>query len=226
MATKKLKISPALLSLPDIDYDGKDARTVARLVAHLCRFPDAKTVEQFKKAVFPTKRKTTDRGKLIYAGNKPLGMYDDNTTPRWALLWSHGIRCGGGNDSLRGWRVAHVWNNCNNLDCYTRLENLLLVPAAYAGLTDDEGPLAPYLRYHAHDAYEEWCPECKQMPKKPDDYDAFSSAWQYLPAAPAEHGNSRDLVVTRLKGSRSGRAKVLRKFIGDINYWDQPSGKA
>jgi len=157
------------LSLPAIDYKGKDARAIALLAARLCQLPNKKTVSHFKKAVLPTKRKTASRAKRIKTGK---GMWDDNTTPRWALLWSHGVR--GGNKALKGWHVAHVWNNCNNVHCYTRLENLLLVPAAYAGLTDGDGPLTPYLRYHPYKAYG-WKPKGKPAPKKPPEYQKFAS---------------------------------------------------
>ena len=209
-------------NLPTIDYKGKDARAIALLAARLCLLPDKKTVSQFEKAVFPTKRKTALRGSLIIdKSNKEIGMWDDNTTPRLALIWSHDIQSG--NKALKGWHVAHVWNNCNTLECYTRLENLFLVPAAYAGLTDDDGPLAPYLRYHAFAAYEQWHPECKQRPEKPDDYDSFSNAWQYLDV---EDGNARERVLTQLQKSQSKRAKALQHFIKNISYWDQAIGKA
>jgi hypothetical protein len=207
------------MKLPIIDYKGKDAQAIARLVAHLCQLPNTRTVEEFKKAVFPTQRDNSRRVERIYQGGKSVGMYDDNTTPRWAILWSHDIV--GGDAKLKGWRVAHVWNNCNTLQCYTRLENLLLVPAAYAGLTDDDGPLAPYLRYHAYDRYDEWYPEGMPQPTKPDDYDTFSNEWQYLDAA----ADSPSLVFKRLEKSGSERAEVLRDFIRDARYWDQPSGK-
>ena len=221
MAKRKPKLTSANLSLPAIDYKGKDAIAIALRAARLCLLPDKTTVGQFQKAVFPTKRKTALRGSLIIdKSNKEIGMWDDNTTPRWALRWSHGIP--GGDKSLNGWRVAHVWNDCNKLDCYTRLENLLLVPAAYAGLTDDDGPLAPYLRYHAFAAYEEWHPECKQRPEKPYDYDSFSNAWQYLDA---EDGNACERVLIQLRESQSERAEVLRKFIDSVYYWPQPRGK-
>ena len=207
--------------LPSIDYKGEDARAIALLAARLCLLPDKKTVGQFKKAVFPTQRKTALRATpIIDESNKEIGMWDDNTTPRWALRWSHDIP--GGDTALQGWRVAHVWNDCNELDCYTRLENLLLVPAAYAGLTDDDGPLAHYLRYHAFAAYEEWHPECRQRPEKPDDYDSFRHSWQYIDG---EDGNARERVLTQLQKSQSERAKVLQNFIKNISYWDQASGK-
>lgn len=210
------------LSLPAIDYKGKEARAIALRAASLCLLPDKKTVGHFKKAVFPTKRKMALRGSpILDESNKKIGMYDDNTTPRWALLWSHNIQDGDG--ALQGWHVAHVWDNCNELHCYTRLENLLLVPAAYAGLTDGDGPLAPYLRYHAFAAYEEWHPECTQRPEKPDDYDSFSNAWQYIDV---EDGNARERVLTQLRKSQSERAKVLQNFIKNISYWHQASGKS
>lgn len=218
---KRAKQSNALtsLSLPVIDYVGKDARAIALLAAPLCQLPNKKTVRQFKKAVFPTLRDGSRRGELIYARDKPVGMYDDNTTPRWALLWSHGIQSS--SKTLKGWHVAHVWNNCNNVQCYTRLENLLLVPAAYAGLTDDYGPLTPYLRYHAFKVYR-WRPKGKPAPKKPLEYEKFRKMWRYLRA---ERGNARKLVLDRLQQGRGRRAEVLRKFIDSISYWGQPRGR-
>ncbi len=208
------------MELPPIDYKGKDAQAIARSVAHLCQLPNVSAVEAFQKAVFPTQRDNSRRGERIYHGSTPVGMYDDNTTPRWALRWAHGIP--GGDEALRGWHVAHVWNNCNTLECYTRLENLLLVPAAYAGLTDEDGPLAPYLRYHAFKSYDEWFPEGMPQPQKPDDYDTFSNEWRYLDA----EADAPSLVFKRLEKSKSRRAEVLREFIRDARYWGQPSGKA
>lgn len=203
--------------LPSIDYKGEDARAIALLAGRLCLLPDKKTVGQFKKAVFPTQRKTALRATpIIDESNKEIGMWDDNTTPRWALRWSHGVQ--GGNRALKGWHVAHVWNNCNNVQCYTRLENLLLVPAAYAGLTDDDGPLTPYLRYHAFKAYG-WWPKGQPPPKKPSEYQKFTSEWRYLCAA---SGSARERVLTRLRKSQSERAKVLQDFIKNISYWPQP----
>lgn len=208
------------MKLPIIDYKGKDARAIARLMAHLCQLPNASTVEEFKKAVFPTERDNSRRGERIYDGDKPVGMYDDNTTPRWALRWAHGTP--GGDKELKGWHVAHVWNNCNDVHCYTRLENLLLVPAAYAGLTDDDGPLTSYLRYHAYKTYG-WKPKGKPAPKKPPEYQKFASKWRYLSAA---SGSARERVLTRLRKSQSKRAKVLQDFIKNISYWPQPRGRA
>lgn len=207
-------------NLPAIDYKGKDARAIALLAARLCQLPDPKTVSQFKRAIFPTERKMALRGSLIIdKSKKEVGMWDDNMTPRWALRWSHGIS--GGDKALKGWHVAHVWNDCNNVQCYTRLENLLLVPAAYAGLTDGNGPLAPYLRYHAFKVYR-WRPKGRPAPKKPSEYEKFVSKWRYLSAEP---GDARERVLKRLKQGRGKRAKVLRKFIRRITYWPQPSGR-
>ena len=208
------------LSLPSIDYKGKDARAIALLAARLCQLPDTEIVKQFKRAIFPSKRKTALRARpIIDKSKKEIGMWDDNTTPQWALIWSHGVRVG--NRTLKGWHVAHVWNNCNNVQCYTRLENLLLVPAAYAGLTDDDGPLTPYLRYHAFKAYD-WKPKGKPVPKKPPEYQRFASKRRYLSAAP---GNARERVLDRLNDGRGQRAEVLRKFINSISYWPQSRGR-
>jgi hypothetical protein len=189
------------------------------MATELCRLPDAATVKKFNKAVFPTVRKFSKRATMGPPRGKPAFMYDDNTTPRWALLWSH-VTCVKTND-LVGWRIAHVWEKCDQVACYTRLENLVLVPAAYAGLTDHDGPLAPYLRYHAYNHYG-WRPEDEEAPKEPAEYQKFLEKCKYLFGRP----DAPEFVLKSLQKSQSKRAELLRKFIKGTDYWPQPSGKA
>ena len=66
-------------------------------------------------------------------------MYDDNTTPRWALLWSHAFN---GTGHPKGWTFAHVWHQAKP-DAYTHVANLVLMPECFASLSDKAGPLVP-----------------------------------------------------------------------------------
>jgi hypothetical protein len=187
------------------------------MAALFCRLPDRDVVKTFNKAVFPTVRKNSKRATGEYKNGKFL-MYDDNTTPRWALVWSH-VTCGEPRELL-GWRIAHVWEKCDEVECYTRLENLLLVPAAYSGLTDHDGPLAPYLRYHAYTHYG-WRPGDEQDPKEPAEYEKFLEKCKYLDG----RSDAREFILKRLQKSQSKRAKLLSKSIKETSYWTQPSGR-
>ena len=196
-------------TLPRIGYASKEAIAIALMAAQFCRLPDCDTVKTFGKAVFPTVRKNSKRATGEHKNGKFL-MYDDNTTPKWALVWSHGTF--GKTKELFGWRIAHVWEKCDQVESYTRLENLLLVPAAYSGLTDHDGPLAPYLRYHAYKHYK-WRPEDEQDPKEPA---------KYL----VGRLDAPEFILNRLQKSQSKRAKLLCEYIKDTSYWPQPRGRA
>lgn len=102
-------------------------------------------------------------------------MYDDNTTPAWALFWAHGLE----GKREKGWTIAHVWPASGDIDAYTHLANLALVPEPFAGLTDKNGPLTPFLRWHAWYAYC-WKPSAEDKLEKPDGYEQIE--WRYLDA--------------------------------------------
>ena len=215
---EKKPSEPDRNTLPRIGYASKEAIAIALMAAQFCRLPDRDTVKIFGKAVFPTVRKNSKRATGEHKDGKFL-MYDDNTTPKWALVWSHGTF--GKTKELFGWRIAHVWEKCNQVESYTRLDNLLLVPAAYSGLTDHDGPLAPYLRYHAYDHYG-WRPEDEPDPKKPAEYEKFFEKRNYL----VGRSDAPKFILNRLQTSQSKRAKLLCEHIKGISYWDQLSGKA
>ena len=134
-------------------------------------------------------------------------MYDDNTTPRWAFLWSHGIRSKGG---TTGWMYAHVWPSGDNLCTYTHLANLVMVPECFGSLTDKAGPLTSFLRWHAWVAYH-WKPDWQPIPIKPNDYDKIT--WQYLPAIESPLAFVREMLTK----SRSTRSKLLRPLMGLVD---------
>ncbi len=131
-----------------------------------------------------------------------LGMYDDNTTPTWALLWAHAIE----GTRPKGWSFVHVWHACDERDCYTHLANLALVPEPFASLTDKTGPLTAYLRWHAWTVYG-WKPNAEGVPQMPS---AFAELeWQYL----SPHRDPRGYIQERVLTESNQRLRILRPIM-------------
>jgi hypothetical protein len=173
-----------------------DDETLCQLIATFgkhCWLPNVEVVRRFDSAVFPTER--ARKGKKRFTVENGT-MSDDNTTPRWALAWSHGIRGHG-----KGWSVCHVWDR-SDATTYTRLSNLALVRECFASLTDKAGPLVKFLRYHAATHYN-WTPG-HEMPEKPPHYDAVR--WNYLQC----RGDGTELVMQRLNSRACKRRTILR----------------
>lgn len=103
-------------------------------------------------------------------------MYDDNTTPRWALLWTHGIIV---THHPSEYVVAHVWPAVRDVNAYTNVANLVLVPSCLSSPTDGQCILARYLRYHAWDKYG-WHPIGEQPPQRPEHYTLFEQSVVYM----------------------------------------------
>src|SRR5690242_7342819 len=111
--------------------------SLCRIVAQTSWLPHPDTVRAVGRAVFPTSRARKDRQRFtpILQEGQVVGMYDDNTTPTWALLWAHGI----GRGSRTGWAFAHVWTASDDINSYTHPANLAMVPECLASLTDKSG---------------------------------------------------------------------------------------
>ncbi|KAF0093025.1 MAG: hypothetical protein E1N59_3215 [Puniceicoccaceae bacterium 5H] len=168
----------------------------AKIAAETFRFPHPDVVNRRSGPVFPSVRARARRGKRLEEVDGV--MLDDNTTPRWALLWSHGYSATG---HPSGWVVAHVWEDADNVSSYTNLANLVLVPEPLSSLTDKRGPLVPFLRYHADQVYN-WRPTDSDAPECPSGYRKLR--WRYLP-------DGGDLVEERLGSLCNERVKRLRK---------------
>lgn len=188
---------------PDIS---KDMLDLARIAVRHCRLPHPAVVKRMNGAVFPVIRgRLEQRGKCLTGtidGRKI--MYDDNTTPRWALLWSHGIDI---MSHPKGWVFAHVWGDVKNPDTYTHLANLVMLPESFGGLSDKQGPLVPYLQYHAEATYG-WRPTNRNPIVKPVGYDDLT--WNYLDSIPDPRGFVRE----RMSKSNAQRVKLLRELLG------------
>ena len=128
---------------------------------------------------------------------KPIGMFDDNATPSWALLWSHNIQ-----GRRQGWTVAHVWaeTNCNH--SFTHLANRALIPECFGTLTDKTGPLTTFLRCHAWKVYH-WKRAAQAEPTMPDGYDSIN--WRYFETVP----DPMKLIFQRLRKLNNKRTRTL-----------------
>ena len=137
-------------SVPQVPSLDEYSLPLAQVVAATGYLPNASTVAALGGAIFPTVR---DNKQIceIFEGEGTAGMYDDNTTPRWALLWSHGILQ---TYHPKGWTFAHIWPSQGDLNSYTNLANLAMIPECFGTLTDKEGPLTQFLQWHAWETYQ------------------------------------------------------------------------
>ncbi len=150
------------LDAPEISEEDREG--LIRIVAGQIWLPHPDVVRQFPSSVFLSarlNRKITStlepaknhRGAMISMASESRVVLDDNTTPRWALLWAHGWQK---SVRPRGWLCAHVWGepgDAQNPNLYTRLANLLLIEESLAALTDKNGLFGPYLKRHAWEVY-------------------------------------------------------------------------
>jgi hypothetical protein len=192
-------------SVPKLPCLAEFSLPLAKMVARTCYLPNPETVKAMGGAVFPTIRDSLRRITAIEKDGVVVGMYDDNTTPRWALLWSHGIG-GVSKAPSTGWTFAHVWPSRDDLDAYTHLANLAMIPECFGSLTDKQGPLTHFLRWHAWTVYN-WRPKGEPEPHKPIGFDEI--AWTYFPNIETP----RQFVCAQISKAGCKRAKILKALM-------------
>lgn len=188
---------------PDLEVDKFHLVEIA--LKH-CLLPNRTVVKRTCNPVFPTIRNSGKRGEIGEAKSRKI-MFDDNTTPRWALLWTHGYKTTA--HPRNGWTFAHVWDESKDPDSYTHLANLVMIPECLASLSDKEGPLVSYLKYHSQSCYE-WLPEDKPEIEKPERYDQIE--WNYLESNPDPDPGGA--VRTRLIELNNKRVIKIREILG------------
>ena len=184
---------------PDL---GSDANGLAHLAARHCRLPHPATVATLDGAIFPTIRHQQRRGEIDHEAGLLL---DDNVTPRWALFWTHGLMQ---THHPKGWTIAHVWPLPKDPDSYTHLANLCLMPECVASLSDKDGPLCAYLRFHAQEVYGWTPPKTEPLTNAPPNFHDIE--WSYLPKI----DNPRAALHARIAELGNQRIKVLRGLMG------------
>lgn len=191
--------------VPSLRPLGEDEKTLVSMAAARILLPDPATVKSFNHAMFPTIRAPRHLYQELMLEERVVGMHDDNTTPRWALLWTHGIS-GKSKQPTLGWTIAHVWDRSQDLDSYSRLANLALIPEYLGSLSDKQGPLTRYLRYHAWQVYQ-WRPADADVPSAPDHYAEIR--WNYLTPVDDPVGFFRD----EFASANCRRSRVLKPLM-------------
>ena len=187
---------------PDI---GEDVPDLLRIAVRHCRLPHPDVVKRMgDDAVFPVVRGRREQRIKTGTVDGRKVMYDDNTMPRWALLWSHGYPEVAHPQNCV---FAHVWDDVKNVDAYTRLANLAILPESFGGLSDKRGPLVPYLRHHAEAVYD-WRPASQDPVAKPPEYDDLT--WNYLDPIQDPAG----FIRRRMSELENQRVKLLRELLG------------
>ena len=177
---------------------------LAQMVAKTSWLPHQDTVKEMGRAMFPTLRASAQHKRFtqIIENGEPVGMYDDNTTPTWALLWAHGIVGG----SRKGWAFAHIWPASDDITAYTHPANLAMVPECFASLTDRDGPLTSYLRWHAWSVYQ-WKPEHAEKPEMPEKFGNVE--WRCF----KKFTEPREFVRQRFAELDNERIRILRPIM-------------
>lgn len=191
-------------TIPDLRHH---ASQLAEVVAEGSLLPHPSTVANLGGAAFPSIRDQKNRISIGQIGSEKVFL-DDNTTPRWALLWSHGISA---TAHPKGWTFAHVWPVPKDVKAYTHLANLVMMPEYFSSLTDKDGPLTPYFQFHAWETYH-WKPESFPEPSKPLGYTEIN--WKYFELYPDPKGFIED----RIQTLDNQRTRLLRSLmsIGEV----------
>ena len=179
----------------------REVAAIAALAIGHCRLPHPDVVAQCAGAIFPTIRDQRRRGTVDTERGLLL---DDNTTPRWAIFWAHGMPQ---THHPSGWTIAHVWKATKDPDAYTHLANLCFMPECLGSLSDKDGPLCRFLEYHAWKVYG-WHPAHTEAPEMPPGYDCIS--WRYLDP----HAETLMFVRHRVMSLKNQRVMILRQLMG------------
>ncbi len=206
-----LPVTNDRLRPPDIDGD---AILLVILAARYCLMPHPNVVSRLDVAPFPVIRDSGKRWKTAWDNGRTV-MYDDNTIPRWVIFWSHGD---GRTAHIKGCSVAHIWAKPKDPDVFTNIANLAIIPECLASLTDKDGPLVPFLQYHAQSVYG-WRPKDCAAIEKPPGYDCIK--WNYIePGDDLEDPNR--YIQNRLMESRSKPAECLLELITRPTQFQAP----
>jgi hypothetical protein len=179
--------------------------SVVEAVAQHTVFLHPETVLQTQgKALFRVVRDAPRRDQV---GELPDGtrvMFDDNTVPTLAFLWSAGLV------RPRDVQFNHVWADSRSPDSYTALWNVCATPSFLAKPTDTDPVVAAALRFRAWDLFGFGLGE----PVRPAGYDRL--CWPEHPApVPDLEGVLRRRMTEAPRSRPSRSARELGWLYGD-----------
>ena len=139
---------------------------VARATPHGAWYPNTRRIR-------PGERRGTMDGDV---------RLDDNTLANIAIKQAVFARA---NRDCKGFHVCHVWpSTCYDPRYHTSLANLVLLPAALAGLYDHDTGIAALLQFRAYDLFN-WHPLDLPGPACPPNYPPPSGWAPTVPPSPA-----------------------------------------
>lgn len=188
--------------IPRVPELGDDLLKLTTIVLGQSWMPNPSVVQRMAGPAFPAVR---DQKRRITVDTSRGVLRDDNTSPRWALLWAHGFA---GVAHPKGWTVAHVWPESNCEQSYTHPANMMLVPEHFGSLTDKQSPLCNFFRFHSWRRYS-WKPPQSEAPTEPDGYKELR--WRYLD----EFDNPRGFIRERVWTLENARCRLLRSLMAD-----------
>jgi hypothetical protein len=179
--------------------------TVEAAVAAHTLFLHPDTVAQTNgQPLFRTVRDPAHRGAFGILSDGTEIMFDDNTTPTLAFLWSA--------QRLKGPDVQfnHLWGDPRNPATYTALWNLCATPAFLAKTTDGSNhpEVLGLLRFRAFDLFGH-VPRGEEIPSKPAGYEDLT--W---PEEPEPVADLEATLRARLASSPKSRAAVSARRLG------------
>ncbi len=186
------------------------ASIVEAVAAHTVFLPPDTVAQTNGEALFPIVR---DPSRIGVYGELPGGqavLFDDNTSPTLAFLWS--AQRSKGPDV----QYNHIWGDSKNAATYTALWNLCATPAFLAKTTDGSNhpEVVRALRYRAFELYG-FFPAGESQPVPPEGYESLSWA-----PAPEQVPKLEVVLRSRLaKAPKSRPAGAARRLGWLFSNW-------
>ena len=141
-------------------------KSLEKAVASLVIFTHPDTVAQTgTRNIFMTIRNMSERGKdCIHNGI--TATQDDNKSPTDAFIWAHSMT----NRDYKHVQFNHIWAKSDDVNSYTNLANICVLPAFLSKLSDSHANIKCLLQYRAFCLYQ-WKPKSTITPEKPEGYD-------------------------------------------------------
>ena len=131
-------------------------------------------------------------------------MIDDNKGPTDAFTWVHGIS----KNQYQDVQFNHVWAESRDVDVYTNLANLCVLPAFLSKLSDAHPKVRAMLQFRAFVLFDGWTPASQPSPVKPVGYDELVWA-DTLPAVPDVEQAYRRAMSTKQKDRTTKSVREL-----------------
>ena len=159
--------------------------SIEQAVASLSLFPHPETVRQIRgRNVFRIVRcrSAAERGKIVEREGIGPVMLDDNKGPTDAFIWAHGLQRAHYEDV----QFNHLWSGPDDVESYTSLANICMMPAFLSKLSDTDLGVRALLRYRSFCLFDGYLPSGSSPLEKPAAYDALDWAETLPPVAEIE----------------------------------------